>query len=131
LAEIAVQEQENMSHPTEINLHRVSKVLELTFDDGSNFKLPAEYLRAFSPSAEVMGHGPGQRKVPLGKEKVNIDQIEPVGNYAVVLHFDDEHNTGIYSWETLYNLGKHYDALWQQYLGELEEAGYKRKDPDA
>jgi DUF971 family protein len=131
LAEIAVQEQENMSHPTEINLHRVSKVLELTFDDGSNFKLPAEYLRAFSPSAEVMGHGPGQRKVPLGKEKVNIDQIEPVGNYAVVLHFDDEHNTGIYSWETLYNLGKHYDALWQQYLGELEEAGYKRKEPDA
>jgi DUF971 family protein len=131
LAEIALQEQENMSHPTEINLHRVSKVLELTFDDGSNFKLPAEYLRAFSPSAEVMGHGPGQRKVPLGKEKVNIDQIEPVGNYAVVLHFDDEHNTGIYSWETLYNLGKHYDALWQQYLGELEEAGYKRKEPDA
>ena len=122
-----------MSHPTvtEINLHRVSRVLELSFDDGSNFKLPAEYLRAFSPSAEVMGHGPGQRKVPLGKEKVNIDQIEPVGNYAVVLHFDDEHNTGIYSWETLYNLGKHFDELWQQYLGELEEAGYKRKSPDA
>ena len=121
-----------MNHPTptEINLHRVSRVLELSFDDGSNFKLPAEYLRVFSPSAEVMGHGPGQRKVPLGKEKVNIDQIEPVGNYAVVLHFDDEHNTGIYSWETLYNLGKHYDALWQQYLGELEEAGYKRKDPE-
>lgn len=122
-----------MNHPnvTEINLHRVSRVLELSFDDGSNFKLPAEYLRAFSPSAEVMGHGPGQRKVPLGKEKVNIDQIEPVGNYAVVLHFDDEHNTGIYSWETLYNLGKHFDELWQQYLGELEEAGYKRKNPDA
>ena len=122
-----------MNHPTvtEINLHRVSRVLELSFDDGSNFKLPAEYLRAFSPSAEVMGHGPGQRKVPLGKEKVNIDQIEPVGNYAVVLHFDDEHNTGIYSWETLYNLGKHFEELWQQYLGELEEAGYKRKDPDA
>ncbi len=121
-----------MSHPTvtEINLHRVSRVLELSFDDGSNFKLPSEYLRVFSPSAEVMGHGPGQRKVPLGKEKVNIDQIEPVGNYAVVLHFDDEHNTGIYSWETLYNLGKHYDDLWQQYLGELEEAGYKRKDPE-
>ena len=121
-----------MNHPTvtEINLHRVSRVLELSFDDGSNFKLPAEYLRVFSPSAEVMGHGPGQRKVPLGKEKVNIDQIEPVGNYAVVLHFDDEHNTGIYSWETLYNLGKHYDDLWQQYLGELEEAGYKRKDPE-
>lgn len=122
-----------MSHPTptEINLHRVSRILELSFDDGSNFKLPAEYLRVFSPSAEVMGHGPGQRKVPLGKETVNIDQIEPVGNYAIVLHFDDEHNTGIYSWETLYNLGKHFDDLWQQYLGELEEANYKRKEPDA
>jgi len=122
-----------MNHPTptEINLHRVSRILELSFDDGSNFKLPAEYLRVFSPSAEVMGHGPGQRKVPLGKEKVNIDQIEPVGNYAIVLHFDDEHNTGIYSWETLYNLGKHFDDLWQQYLGELEEANYKRKEPDA
>ncbi len=122
-----------MSHPTatEINLHRVSRVLELSFDDGSNFKLPAEYLRVFSPSAEVMGHGPGQRKVPLGKEMVNIDQIEPVGNYAVVLHFDDEHNTGIYSWETLYNLGKHYDELWQQYLGELVEAGYKRKETES
>ncbi len=122
-----------MSHPTatEINLHRVSRVLELSFDDGSNFKLPAEYLRVFSPSAEVMGHGPGQRKVPLGKEMVNIDQIEPVGNYAIVLHFDDEHNTGIYSWETLYNLGKHYDDLWQQYLGELVEAGYKRKETES
>ncbi len=120
-----------MSHPTpvELNLHRVSRILEITFDDGSNFKLPAEYLRAFSPSAEVMGHGPGQRKVPTGIEKVNIDQIEPVGNYAIVLHFDDEHNTGIYSWETLYNLGKEYEQKWQQYLNELKEVGYTRKDP--
>ncbi len=120
-----------MSHPipTELNLHRVSRVLEITFDDGSNFKLPAEYLRAFSPSAEVMGHGPGQRKVPTGIEKVNIDQIEPVGNYAIVLHFDDEHNTGIYSWETLYNLGQNYDRYWQQYLDELKEVGYNRQDP--
>lgn len=120
-----------MSHPapTELNLHRVSRVLEVSFDDGSNFKLPAEYLRAFSPSAEVMGHGPGQRKVPTGIEKVNIDQIEPVGNYAIVLHFDDEHNTGIYSWETLYNLGMNYDRYWQQYMDELQEAGYERKDP--
>ncbi|WP_419596665.1 gamma-butyrobetaine hydroxylase-like domain-containing protein [Thiolapillus sp.] len=120
-----------MSHPTptELNLHRVSRVLEVSFDDGSNFKLPAEYLRTFSPSAEVMGHGPGQRKVPTGIEKVNIDQIEPVGNYAIVLHFDDEHNTGIYSWETLYNLGKNYDRYWQQYLDELKEVGYTRQDP--
>lgn len=122
-----------MNHPmpTEINLHRLSKVLEISYDDGSNHKLSAEYLRVFSPSAEVMGHGPGERKVPLGKENVNIDQIEPVGNYAIVLHFDDEHNTGIYSWETLYNLGKHFDEFWQQYLGELEEAGYTRKEPNS
>ena len=119
-----------MKHPmpTELNLHRLSRVLEITFDDGSNFKLPAEYLRVYSPSAEVQGHGPGQRVLQVGKENVNIDRIEPVGNYAVVLHFDDEHNTGIYSWETLYNLGKHYDDLWAQYLQELEEAGHKRKD---
>ena len=119
-----------MNHPmpTEINLHRLSRVLEITFDDGANYKLSAEYLRVFSPSAEVMGHGPGERRVPLGKEEVNIDQVEPVGNYAVVLHFDDEHNTGIYSWETLYNLGKHFDGLWQQYLDELKEAGYTRKE---
>lgn len=121
----------NTPAPVEINLHRLSKVLELTFADGKNFKLSAEYLRAFSPSAEVMGHGPGQRKVPVGKEGVNIDRIEPVGNYAVVLHFDDEHNTGIYSWETLYNLGVHFDELWEQYLQELVEAGYQRKDPAA
>jgi len=119
----------NHPNPTEINLHRLSRVLELSFDDGSNFKLPAEYLRVYSPSAEVMGHGPGQRKVPIGKENVNIDRIEPVGNYAVVLHFDDEHNTGIYSWETLYNLGKHFDDLWADYLEELKEAGYTRKEP--
>jgi DUF971 family protein len=120
-----------MTHPmpTELNLHRMSRVLEVTFDDGSNFKLPAEYLRVYSPSAEVQGHGPGQRTLQVGKENVNIDRIEPVGNYAVVLHFDDEHNTGIYSWETLYNLGKHYDDLWAQYLQELEEAGVKRKEP--
>ena len=120
-----------MNHPmpTELNLHRLSRVLEIPFDDGSNFKLPAEYLRVYSPSAEVQGHGPGQRTLQLGKENVNIDRIEPVGNYAVVLHFDDGHNTGIYSWETLYNLGKHYDDLWAQYLQELEEAGHKRKEP--
>lgn len=119
-----------MSHPTptELNLHRVSKVLEIHFDDGSQFSLPAEFLRAFSPSAEVMGHGPGQRKVPIGIEKVGIDRIEPVGNYAVLLRFDDGHDTGIYSWEHLHALGKHYSDLWQQYLEELKEAGYTRKE---
>jgi DUF971 family protein len=112
-------------------MHRLSRVLEISFDDGSNFKLPAEYLRVYSPSAEVTGHAPGQRKVPLGKEAVNIDKIEPVGNYAVVLHFDDEHNTGIYSWETLYNLGKNFDEMWEAYLEELKEKGYTRKEPQA
>lgn len=120
-----------MNHPApkEINLHRLSRVLEVTFEDGENYKMPAEYLRVYSPSAEVMGHGPGQRKVPIGKENVNIDKIEPVGNYAILLHFDDEHNTGIYSWETLYNLGKQFDDLWADYLEELKAAGYQRKSP--
>jgi DUF971 family protein len=118
----------NTPNPTELNLHRLSRVLEISFEGGENYQLPAEYLRVYSPSAEVMGHGPGQRKVPIGKENVNIDRIEPVGNYAVALHFDDEHNTGIFSWETLYNLGKNYDDLWQKYLVELQEKGYQRKE---
>ena len=122
-----------MNHPapTELKLHQLSRVLEITFGDGASFQFPAEYLRVYSPSAEVMGHGPGQRKVPTGKENVNIERIEPVGNYAVLLHFDDGHNTGIYSWETLYNLGKHFDDLWAQYLEELQEVGYQRKVPAA
>ena len=119
----------NIPTPTELNLHRMSRVLEVSFADGANFKLPAEYLRVYSPSAEVAGHGPGQRKVPLGKEGVNIDRIEPVGNYAILLHFDDGHNTGIYSWETLYKMGDNYDRMWNQYLTELEQAGHKRKEP--
>lgn len=113
--------------PTEINLHQKSRILELAFDDGSRFSLPCEYLRVYSPSAEVRGHGPGQEVLQVGKENVNITQIEPVGVYAVQLHFDDGHNTGIYSWETLYNLGLHQDKLWQEYLERLEQAGYQRK----
>ncbi len=114
--------------PTEINLHQKSRTLEVTFDDGSQFKLPCEYLRVFSPSAEVQGHGPGQGVLQVGKENVNITTIEPVGNYAVCLHFDDEHNTGIYSWETLYELGANYNQHWAEYLEALKEAGYERKD---
>lgn len=113
--------------PTELNLHRKSRVLEITFNDGSHFNLPCEYLRVFSPSAEVRGHGPGQEKLQVGKEEVGIDQILPVGNYAVSIHFDDGHNTGIYSWETLYNLGKQHETNWQDYLKRLEAAGYQRK----
>lgn len=116
--------------PTEINLHQKSRVLEITFDDGSHFSLPCEYLRVYSPSAEVRGHGPGQEVLQVGKENVNISAIEPVGNYAVQLYFDDGHHTGIYSWDTLYDLGKHYEEYWKDYLQRLEAAGYKRKEPD-
>ena len=116
-------------HPTEINLHQKSRMLEITFDDGAQFEMSCEYLRVNSPSAEVQGHGPGDSVLQVDKEDVNIERIEPVGNYAVVLHFDDGHNTGIYSWETLYKMGSNYDSMWSQYLQELEQAGHKRKGP--
>ena len=114
--------------PTDIKLHQKSHKLEIAFDDGSRFELPCEYLRAHSPSAEVQGHGPGQEILQVGKENVNIDGIEPVGNYAIALLFDDGHDTGIYSWETLYDLGKNYDEYWPKYLKRLQEAGHTRKD---
>lgn len=113
--------------PTDITLRSEARVLEVIFDDGRRFELPCEYLRVYSPSAEVKGHGPGQRRTPTGKENVNIHKIEPVGNYAVCLHFDDGHNTGLYSWATLYHLGLHFDEYWHKYLAELEELGYERK----
>lgn len=112
--------------PAEIQLHQKSRVLEITFDNKENFKYPCEYLRCFSPSAEVQGHAPGEEVLQIGKENVNIEQIEQVGVYAVCLHFDDGHNTGIYSWETLYNLGKNYSQNWQNYLKRMEAAGHKR-----
>jgi DUF971 family protein len=114
--------------PTELNLHRQSRVLEVTFNDGAHYNLPCEYLRVFSPSAEVQGHGPGQGVLQVGKEDVNVDRIEPVGNYAVCLHFDDGHNTGIYAWETLYRLGAEHEHNWQQYLADLNAAGHTRKE---
>lgn len=113
--------------PTRIVLHQGSRTLEIEFDDDSNFMLPCEYLRVYSPSAEVRGHGPGQEVLQTGKETVNITQVEAVGAYAVKLHFDDGHNTGLYSWETLYELGTDQDRLWQAYLGDLTKAGYERK----
>lgn len=118
-----------MPRPTEIKLHKQSRVLEIAFDDGSHFNLPAEYLRVYSPSAEVRGHGPGQETLVTGKENVNIEQIEPVGNYAVKLVFDDGHDTGLYSWDTLYDYGVNYDQYWLDYLARLEDAGYQRRDP--
>ncbi len=113
--------------PTDIKLHQKSRKLELTFDDGSRFELPCEYLRVYSPSAEVRGHGPGQEVLQLGKENVNITAIEPVGAYAVALHFDDGHNTGIYSWDWLYELGNNQQQLWKEYLDRLAKAGHPRK----
>jgi len=119
----------NTPKPTEINLHKASHVLEIAFNDSSHFHLPTEYLRVYSPSAEVQGHGPGQEKLQLGKQDVNIDRIEQVGNYAIQLYFDDNHDTGIYSWDTLYWLGKNQDTLWQEYLDKLKAAGHERPEP--
>ncbi|MBI5937678.1 MAG: DUF971 domain-containing protein [Betaproteobacteria bacterium] len=113
--------------PTEIKLHQQSKKLEVAFNDGSRFELPCEYLRVFSPSAEVRGHGPGQEVLQVGKINVEIKHIEPVGHYAVVLEFSDGHNSGIYSWDYLYDLGKKQDIYWQEYLRRLAEAGESRE----
>ena len=118
---------ENTPRPTDIKLHQKSKTLELEFDDGHKFNLPCEYLRVYSPSAEVQGHGPGQEVLQVGKEDVNITAVEPIGNYAIKLEFDDGHNTGIYSWETLHKLGANFDTFWQDYLDRLKNAGHERK----
>ncbi|WP_435103077.1 gamma-butyrobetaine hydroxylase-like domain-containing protein [Arhodomonas sp. AD133] len=117
--------------PTEIRLHRRSAVLEVAFDDGSRFELPAEYLRVYSPSAEVRGHGPGQAVLVTGKEDVAITSVEPVGNYAVRLAFDDGHSSGIYSFDLLYDLGANRNRYWQEYLDALADAGHRRRyNPD-
>jgi DUF971 family protein len=122
---------ENKVRPTDIKLHQKSRILEIAFDDGGHFMLPCEFLRVYSPSAEVRGHGPGQETLQVGKENVNITQIEPVGTYAVVLFFDDGHNTGIYSWEWLHYLGTNHERLWREYLDKLEQAGHKRQPATA
>jgi DUF971 family protein len=117
-----------MHQPIEIKLQQKSRKLVITFNTGETFELPCEYLRVYSQSAEVTGHGPGQEVLQVGKQNVNIDAITPVGNYAVKLHFDDGHDTGIYSWETLYDLGKNYDSYWQSYLQKLLAAGHKHPE---
>ena len=113
--------------PTEIKLHQKSRVLEVSFSDGSRFELPYEFLRVYSPSAEVRGHGQGQEVLQTGKKDVDILRLEPVGSYAVQPHFSDRHSTGIYSWEYLYDLGTHRQSLWQDYLKRLEAAGARRE----
>jgi DUF971 family protein len=114
--------------PTALTLHGASRVLEVAFSDGAQFKLPFELLRVYSPSAEVRGHGPGQEVLQAGKRNVGIDTLEQVGNYAVQPQFSDGHNTGIYSWDYLYWLGENQGALWQKYLDDLAAAGASR-DP--
>ncbi len=112
--------------PTEITLHQQSRVLEIAFDDGARFNLPFEYLRVYSPSAEVRGHGPGQEVLQVGKRNVMLTGIEPAGSYAVQLTFDDGHDSGLYTWEYLYELGKHQDGMWQDYLDRLAAANASR-----
>ena len=116
--------------PVEINLHQKSRVLEISYSDGERFELSYEFLRVHSPSAEVQGHGPGQGVLQIGKEDVGIDNIEPIGHYAIKLMFDDNHDSGIYSWNYLYELGVTYDERWQEYLDRLAAGGHKRK-PDS
>ena len=113
--------------PTEINLHQQTRVFDIAFDDGRSFSMPVEYLRVHSPSAEVRGHGPGQEVLQVGKRDVNINAIEPVGMYAVKLVFSDGHDTGIYSWEYLYDLGARQEANWKTYLARLQQAGKSRE----
>ncbi len=116
-----------MKQPDEIILHRQSKVLELVYDD-THYTLPAEYLRVYSPSAEVRGHAPGQEILQTHKEQVGIIKLEPSGHYALKIYFDDGHDSGLYTWDYLYQLATDYEARWQDYLTRLEQAGYQRQE---
>ena len=113
--------------PKEIKLRRKSRLLEVSFEGGERFELPFEYLRVYSPSAEVKGHGPGQEVLQFGKENVDVKAVEPVGHYAVRLIFDDGHDTGLYTWKYLHELGSEQPAKWQHYLDRLAQYGYTRK----
>lgn len=117
----------NVPQPTEITLHQASRALEIAFADGKSFRLPCEFLRVHSPSAEVRGHGPGQETLQTGKKDVTITAIEPVGQYAIQLRFSDGHDTGIYSWDLLYDYGLNQDRMWQDYLKRLQDAGASRE----
>src|SRR5690242_10119372 len=119
-----------MIHPTEIVLHQRSKVLEVSFNDGNVFRLPCEFLRVYSPSAEVRGHGPGQEVLQVGKRDVEITELEPIGQYAVRPKFSDGHDTGIYSWDYLYTIGVNQDEMWRRYLQRMNEAGASREPQD-
>ena len=112
--------------PSEIKLHQKSRRLELVYAEGESYSLDFEYLRVFTPSAEARGHGPGQETLQTGKRDVDIERIEPVGTYALRPVFSDGHDSGLYSWDMLYNLGKHHDELWQDYLMQIEKQGLSR-----
>jgi DUF971 family protein len=113
--------------PTEIRLSKDRRTLAVAFDDGASFDLPAEYLRVMSPSAEVQGHSPSERKTVPGKRNVEIIAVDPVGNYAVKLRFDDMHDTGIFGWDYLFELGANHDERWRNYLAELDAKGFSRE----
>ena len=125
-----MQPETEIMTPTEIKLRKTSRVLEISYEDGASFSLPFEYLRVYSPSAEVKGHGPGQETLQIGKEDVEITAIDPVGHYAVRLVFSDGHDTGLYSWPYLRELGDNMEPNWRSYLDRLEAAGYARKNSE-
>jgi DUF971 family protein len=125
---VTAESWESAHWPTELRYNKAEKTLHVTFDNGAAFALPAELLRVESPSAEVQGHGPGQKQIIAGRRHVGIMEIEPVGNYAVKIKFDDLHDSGIFSWKYLYELGERREELWNSYLSVLEKRGLKR-DP--
>ena len=116
------------ARPIDIKLHQASRLLEISFDDNTICMLSCEFLRVYSPSAEVRGHGAGQEVLQVGKEAVNILNIQQIGHYAIKLTFSDGHDTGLYSWDYLYELARNYEALWLEYIGKLDMAGYKRNE---
>ena len=117
----------NTPRPIEIKLHKQSRLLEISFADGRTFQFSCEFLRVYSPSAEVSGHGPGQEILQTGKQEVNINNIDPVGSYAIQINFSDGHNTGLYSWDLLYGYGMNQNDMWQHYLRRMDEAGASRE----
>jgi DUF971 family protein len=121
----------NSPRPSNIKVHQKSRLLEIAFDDNTECMLSCEFLRVYSPSAEVRGHGVGQEVLQVGKETVNILAIEPVGQYAIKLIFSDGHDTGLYSWDYLYDLARNYEGLWLEYIGKLDAAGVKRNPSEA
>ncbi len=122
---------QNTPTPTALTVHGASRVLEVQYADGAEFRLPFEFLRVYSPSAEVQGHGPGQEVLQTGKREVGIVAVEPVGNYAIKPIFSDGHESGLYSWQYLYELGSRQTELWQDYLNRLASAGVDRDQPMA